>query len=817
MSSTEGNAARKVDHTLKYICGPVALDFHRDKESRVKLLIGPFGTGKTSSAAYDQVMLQSKRVRKSADGVIRTRFAVVRNCYDDQTEILTEKRGWVYFRDLVPSDKVAVLHGDETLYEAPTYYYQAHYHGTMMGVQAQNIDLLVTPDHRVWTSVINGRTKERSPYRHESMSDAYGKTNRQFHMTAEWRLGETSFTEDFFEFLGFWFAEGYAGVYEYDCRVHYRLIVSQKKDIEYVEDLLNRAGFTYGKHDKGGGNFNFTISLNGEIKRLIEILSCCGKATTKKVPEWIKDAPIDHLKAFLFGYIKGDGHAKNSEHDVTRMWTSSKHLADDLQEIAFRAGLAAIVCKRTRKNRDEWAVTILTDHRSRPCPRNGWYEKEYDGIVYCVEVSTHIVYVRRNGKPVWCGQTFPQLRDTTIATFLDWFPPLFFGRYNSSEKRYLMRIDNREIEILFRALDIEKDVRNLLSLELTGAWVDEAREINQSIFKGLLGRIGRYPSVKDFDGVDPFLFPPQVLLTTNYPSREHWLYRDFVQTPVDGYKIYEQDQSENKHNLKKNYYENLEKDYANRPDLLKTLVRGEWGVTIRGKQVYPEFNRKFHVAKESLLPLVLEGLQTRPDAKIVRCWDNTGLSPAAAVTYLNSIGQWLVFKEFIGDDISIVDFGHWVNTWCGEQLPAKCAYRDIGDPAGKSRDTTKRSPKIYLAEECGIHVEDGIQTFKTRKEAVVGRLTRQIMGEPAILIDPSCIRLIDGFEGGYAYPEIGTSGYFASEPAKNEYSHIADAVQYGASKLFKVVKDDKNQKEFARIAALRAQQEKYRGNPVTGY
>ena len=50
-------------YVLTYNCGPVALRFHKDKQSRVKLLIGPFGTGKTSSGAYDQIMCQSKRVR----------------------------------------------------------------------------------------------------------------------------------------------------------------------------------------------------------------------------------------------------------------------------------------------------------------------------------------------------------------------------------------------------------------------------------------------------------------------------------------------------------------------------------------------------------------------------------------------------------------------------------------------------------------------------------------------------------------------------------------------------------------------------------
>lgn len=380
--------------------------------------------------------------------------------------------------------------------------------------------------------------------------------------------------------------------------------------------------------------------------------------------------------------------------------------------------------------------------------------------------------------------SYPMLRDTTIKTVLDWFPPLYFGKYNSTEKQYKVRMEDREIEILFRALDIDKDVRNLLSLELTGAWVDEAREIGQSIFKGLLGRVGRFPSMKDFDGEEPFVFPVQVVLTTNYPSREHWLYQDFVANPIDGYKIYEQTQEENKHNLRSGYYEDLEKDYADRPDLLQTLVRGQWGVTVRGKKVYPEWISSFHVAPVQILPFVLNGLAGGKNTTIVRGWDNTGLSPACVVTYINSLGQWYVFKEFCGSDIGIVDFGDMVKVWCAENLTGKIVYRDIGDPAGRNRDSIKKSPHEYLKTECGIIIEDGIQTFKVRRESVAGRLNKQINGNAALLVDPACIRLIDGFDGGYAYPEIGNSGYFKTEPSKNDYSHCHDALQYPASRLF---------------------------------
>lgn len=208
-----------------------------------------------------------------------------------------------------------------------------------------------------------------------------------------------------------------------------------------------------------------------------------------------------------------------------------------------------------------------------------------------------------------------------------------------------------------------------------------------------------------------------------------------------------------------------------------------WSPAFTGKTVYPEFNRKFHVADASLLPPAAEG--AKAGRTIVRGWDNTGLNPACLVTYINTLGQWFWIKEFCGEDIGITEFAESVRLWCAENFPAGTAYRDIGDPAGRIRDSRKGTPKEYIYQETGIRIEDGLQNFKLRREAVAGRLNRHIQGEPALVIDPTeCPTAIDGFLGGYCYPEIGSSGVFAAEPKKNHFSHIHDAGQYPATILF---------------------------------
>jgi hypothetical protein len=215
-----------------------------------------------------------------------------------------------------------------------------------------------------------------------------------------------------------------------------------------------------------------------------------------------------------------------------------------------------------------------------------------------------------------------------------------------------------------------------------------------------------------------------------------------------------------------------------------------------GKVVYPDFNRKTHVASEPLLPFVQEG--TKKGAQIIRGWDNTGLHPACVLTYINSIGQWYIFKEFWGNDITCVDFAESVLMWCNQHFPetldrVKDAwvpfknYRDIADPAGGYRDSMKKSPAQYVFEECGLRLENGIQTFKIRVESVTKQLNKLVQGEPVVVVDPSCKLTIKGFEGGYSYPEIGQTGQYKTEikgDAKDQYADIHDAIQYIATRIF---------------------------------
>jgi len=100
--------------------------------------------------------------------------------------------------------------------------------------------------------------------------------------------------------------------------------------------------------------------------------------------------------------------------------------------------------------------------------------------------------------------SYPELKTTTIKTWTDIFPESTFGplRWTPPITHHI-KLPPRDgasgvdCEVIFMALDQPKDVRKLLSLELTGAWVNEARELPKAVIDGLTHRVGRYPSKRD--------------------------------------------------------------------------------------------------------------------------------------------------------------------------------------------------------------------------------------------------------------------------------------------------------------------------------
>lgn len=426
---------------------------------------------------------------------------------------------------------------------------------------------------------------------------------------------------------------------------------------------------------------------------------------------------------------------------------------------------------------------------------------------------------KRRTKFAIIRNTYSQLKDTTMVTWCNWFPESEFGRIHQTDYEHNIRKGDTEIDILFRALDRPDHVANLLSLELTGAWINEAREIPHSIVMAVGDRVGRFPSAKEgctWNGV---------MMDTNPPDSDHWwpvladrdtstpygkelmssvlqseemmretgLLRpgqqvmDFFRQPgglievgldKDGQPIFKPNpHAENLENLKPGYY--ITAMAGKSVQHIRVYYCAQYGFSFDGKPIIPEYRDQTHCAKEPLEPV--KGIPIQ--------WGNDwGLTPACTFFQRMPSGRLVVLDELVTEDMGVERFA---NLWVSEvnkRFPGHRLANGTGDPAGEQRSQTDELTPFQIfngvLERARMPVRcypAVTNDFTIRREAIAHPLTRIIDGHPGLLISPRCARLRKALAGGYCYKRMKVSGddRYHDKPDKNMHSHVAESLGYG--------------------------------------
>lgn len=371
-------------------------------------------------------------------------------------------------------------------------------------------------------------------------------------------------------------------------------------------------------------------------------------------------------------------------------------------------------------------------------------------------------------------ETVRQLSDTTIKTFLDWVPPGVCGTFMRTTKTYHLRIGDIESEIMFRALDDSDDVANLNSLELTGAWFNECRDIHPDIVDAMSKRIGRYPSAKDGGPTWHGMWAD-----TNPPTMDTWWFyqmegidpKDGVSPNNNGWDVFKQPSgrspyAENIENLPEGYYDTQGRS----EEYTRVFIDGEYGLSLAGTPVFKYFRPDYHMAKTTLRPIT-NG--TRP----VIVGMDLGLTPAAVIGQQDPRGRALVLAEAVSYDMGIQRFMRTVLKPLLYEKFAGAPIIIVVDPAGTQRAQTDERSAVDIIKAEGFRVMPArTNNITPRIAAVDDYLMRQVDGDPGFLMDPSCIRLKAALMGGYRFKKNGDGLEKSGDAGK--HSHIGDAISY---------------------------------------
>lgn len=369
-------------------------------------------------------------------------------CYDDQTEVLTNE-GWKLFKDLNHTELFYSMNPEtyECELVKATEYVTEKYQGTMISVKSQSIDQLVTPNHKLY--VTYSRDTKTTSYFRLDRADAVdnhkmikmkkncnpitGITDSIFNLPGLSVIDRNQYTEwtrnipdktvnikDLMYFLGVYVSDGCISHVGYHYIVNitkgdYTIATKIQQVMSRLSDNTVRLYKDYRK------NMNcYRIEVHD--RRLYEFCKPLGKTLEKHLPDFIWKYDYTILFSLFQGLIDGDGHY-DQQYRSYNFSTISIQLRDQVQKLALHLGYSAsynIVDNRNCKGsiingREIKSKHVSYDigfimHKNEPIikttKRNAISETLYDGTVYCVELEKyHLLYIRRNGKTVWSGNT----------------------------------------------------------------------------------------------------------------------------------------------------------------------------------------------------------------------------------------------------------------------------------------------------------------------------------------------------------------------------------------------------------------------------
>lgn len=368
--------------------------------------------------------------------------------------------------------------------------------------------------------------------------------------------------------------------------------------------------------------------------------------------------------------------------------------------------------------------------------------------------------------------TLQQLRQTCLADIQLWLSSIAHFRVTDQTVQIrLSMADGTKIESdwMLIPLDTKQDQQRLLSLNLTGAWVSEFREVPLEIIDALAGRCGRYPSKAI---AKPSWFG--IIAESNPPDEDsEWYTKLEVETPPN-WKLFKQpggltDQAENVENLPDGYYKNLAAN--NNEDWVDVHVHAKYGKSLSGQAVFrATFKPDLHIS--------YDGLKVIDNIPVMIAQD-FGRTPASLFGQIDPTGRLLVLREAATMPEDSQGIEKFAITRLRPMLYEHYLNREVfmvGDPSGAHKAQTREESPFDVLKKQGFVVYPAPTNDLDPRLRAVEQLFLQLNG---ILIDGlNCPLLVQALKFHYRYKRKQT-GTLDEAPEKNHpWSDLADALQY---------------------------------------
>lgn len=392
----------------------------------------------TNIKNHDGYHTMNTRIRQQRIPVAGDKFC----CYTSDHDVMTDS-GWKPIHEITLDDKIACLeNGTDLVYNHPTEVQQYDYDGELYKIESNQINLVVTPNHRMYVGNRNGKN-----YAIKEAKDIYGK-RLCYKKNADNYIPENPMDkfvikgfdgaddlkldmDAWLVFFGIWIAEG--------C------VINSSKDLriaahkQRVKDALTEVFEIMEIHyTKQKDNANDTIRNSWRIrdKRIVAYFTPLSvRSINKSLPNWVWNLTQEQCKTLIHGMMLGDGHTM--ENGTRRYDTSSIKLANDFQKLCLHAGWSANIIIKYRAGHstttsrgdtitstvDAYRLTIVTSQNhplvNKNITSNG--ENRHDSYinfsdedlqhcipkkVFCCTVPNQgVIYMRRNMYVAFSGNS----------------------------------------------------------------------------------------------------------------------------------------------------------------------------------------------------------------------------------------------------------------------------------------------------------------------------------------------------------------------------------------------------------------------------